>query len=338
MNGQFLLGTITAGGTSLLKAAGQIESTTGGFKFPDATVQTTAATTESIQDVIGAMVAAAGGSYDDGAGTITLPSGDGSGNVVGPASSTDNALARFDGATGKLLQNSPVTLDDNGNITIPYATVALTGTGIGNWYGTLALWSSSVLVATVATTVWNFADTVALQWNSDTGLSRTAAGKLALGNGTAGSFSGELKLTTLRFADGTAQTTAATGGGTCGTTTVNFGAFPGASDASATITGQAGIAAGSRVRAWIEATATADHSADEHWLETIDVIAGNIATGTGFTIYAKNTGTLPEPVAEQWAATRLAGPGTGINQIRPDNGGGKGTRLYGEFTVGWECI
>jgi hypothetical protein len=161
---------------------------------------------------------------------------------------------------------------------------------------------------------------------------------LALGNGTAGNFSGELKLTTLRFADGTAQTTAATGGGTRGTTTVNFGAFPGASDASATITGQAGIVAGSRVRAWIEATTTADHSADEHWLETIDVIAGNIATGTGFTIYAKNAGTLSEPVAEQWAATRLAGPGTGINQIRPDTGGGKGTRLYGEFTVGWEWI
>jgi len=31
--------------------------------------------TEAVQDVIGAMVAAAGGSYNDGAGTITLPSG-----------------------------------------------------------------------------------------------------------------------------------------------------------------------------------------------------------------------------------------------------------------------
>jgi len=208
MAGQFLLGTSTAGGSSLLKAAGQIESTTGGFKFPDASVQTTAATTESIQDVIGAMVAAAGGSYDDGAGTITLPSGDGSGNVVGPASATDNALARYDGTTGKLLQNSPVTVDDNGNISITYATVAHAGTGIGNWYGTLALWSSSTLVATVAPTAWNFADTVALQWNSDTGLSRTAAGKLALGNGTAGSFTGELKLTTLTFADGNTMTAA----------------------------------------------------------------------------------------------------------------------------------
>jgi hypothetical protein len=38
------------------------------------------------------------------------------GDVVGPASSTDNAIARFDSTTGKLLQNSTVTLDDTGNI------------------------------------------------------------------------------------------------------------------------------------------------------------------------------------------------------------------------------
>jgi hypothetical protein len=121
-----------------------------------------------------------------------------------------------------------------------------------------------------------------------------------------------------------------------GKTTVNFGAFPGSSAASVTITGQPGIAAGSLVRAWIEATATADHSADEHWLETIGVVPGNITARTGFTIYAKNTGTLSEPVAEQWQGTRLAGPGTGVNQIRPNTGGGMGTRLYGEFTVAWE--
>ncbi len=38
------------------------------------------------------------------------------GDVVGPGSSTDNAIARFDGTTGKLLQNSPVTIDDTGLI------------------------------------------------------------------------------------------------------------------------------------------------------------------------------------------------------------------------------
>jgi hypothetical protein len=45
--------------------------------------------------------------------------GGGSGDVVGPASSTDNALVRFDLSTGKLIQNSGVTLDDSNNLTFP---------------------------------------------------------------------------------------------------------------------------------------------------------------------------------------------------------------------------
>lgn len=40
----------------------------------------------------------------------------GSGDVVGPASSTDNALVRFDGTTGKLVQNSVATLTDTGTL------------------------------------------------------------------------------------------------------------------------------------------------------------------------------------------------------------------------------
>ena len=44
----------------------------------------------------------------------TVSGGGGSGDVVGPASSTDNALARFDLTTGKLLQNSTSTLSDVG--------------------------------------------------------------------------------------------------------------------------------------------------------------------------------------------------------------------------------
>ncbi len=38
-------------------------------------------------------------------------------DVQGPSSSTDNAVARFDGSGGNLLQNSVVILDDAGNIT-----------------------------------------------------------------------------------------------------------------------------------------------------------------------------------------------------------------------------
>jgi hypothetical protein len=39
----------------------------------------------------------------------------GTGDVVGPASATDNAVARFNLTTGKLIQNSVTTIDDTGN-------------------------------------------------------------------------------------------------------------------------------------------------------------------------------------------------------------------------------
>jgi hypothetical protein len=41
---------------------------------------------------------------------------DAGGDVVGPASATDNAIVRFDTTTGKLIQNSVVTMDDTGVI------------------------------------------------------------------------------------------------------------------------------------------------------------------------------------------------------------------------------
>jgi hypothetical protein len=64
-------------------------------------------------------------SYDSSTGVITnsLPSL--GGDVVGPSSATDNALARFDTTTGKLIQNSTATLSDAGLLT----TTNLTTTG-----------------------------------------------------------------------------------------------------------------------------------------------------------------------------------------------------------------
>jgi hypothetical protein len=73
--------------------------------------------------------------------------------------------------------------------------------------------------------------------------------------------------------------------GASGTTAVDFGAFPGKSDASVAVIGQAGIVAGSLVEAWIRLEATAEHSADEHMVEDLKVSAGNIVAATGFTIY-----------------------------------------------------
>ena len=47
--------------------------------------------------------------------TITNTSPSAGGDVVGPASATDNAVARFNTTTGKLIQNSVTTIDDTGN-------------------------------------------------------------------------------------------------------------------------------------------------------------------------------------------------------------------------------
>lgn len=71
-------------------------------------------TTDSSTDTI--TISATGGGWG------------GSGDVVWPASSTDNAIARYDGTTGKLLQNSGATIDDSGNIT----ATNLSGTNTGD--------------------------------------------------------------------------------------------------------------------------------------------------------------------------------------------------------------
>lgn len=65
---------------------------------------------------------AAAGKFLKADGTYAVPATGGSGgigDVVGPSSATDNALARFDSITGKLIQSSTVSADDNGAITVP---------------------------------------------------------------------------------------------------------------------------------------------------------------------------------------------------------------------------
>lgn len=74
--------------------------------------------------------------------------------------------------------------------------------------------------------------------------------------------------------------------GATGTTAIDFGAFPGALDASVAVTGQAAIVSGSLVEAWIRPAATSDHLADEHWVDPPEVIACDIVAATGFTIRA----------------------------------------------------
>jgi hypothetical protein len=52
----------------------------------------------------------------NGSGTLSWTT-NGAGDVTGPASATDNAVARFDGTTGKLIQSSIASLSDLGDLT-----------------------------------------------------------------------------------------------------------------------------------------------------------------------------------------------------------------------------
>ncbi len=76
----------------------------------------------------GLAPASGGGSANflraDGTWAVPAGGGGGSGDVVGPASATDTALARYDGTTGKLLQGSDILVPDTGELTLPTVTTA----------------------------------------------------------------------------------------------------------------------------------------------------------------------------------------------------------------------
>ena len=114
---------------------------------------------------------------------------------------------------------------------------------------------------------------------------------------------------------------------TSGTGLLDFGAFPGASDAALVITGQAGILAGSPVEVWLLPADTADHKADEHRVETIQVVAASIVAGTGFTIYGVNI----NPLTEHWLFQPW--PQWPLKTVLVDTG--KATRIYGKWNVAW---
>lgn len=114
--------------------------------------------------------------------------GGGSGDVVGPAGATDNAIARFDSTTGKLLQNSVIIATDAGalsGITTINASGAVTASNVsGNNTGDQTITLSSDVTGSgtgsFAATIANDAVTYAKMQNV------SAASKL-LGRGDSGS-------------------------------------------------------------------------------------------------------------------------------------------------------
>lgn len=83
------------------------------------------------------------------------------GYVVGPGSATDNALVRFDATTGKLVQNSDITLGDSDGKLTRTAGISLSGTNtndsaasgyVGEYTSSTVLVGSAVSLTTSTVT------------------------------------------------------------------------------------------------------------------------------------------------------------------------------------------
>lgn len=99
--------------------------------------------------------------------------------------------------------------------------------------------------------------------------------------------------------------TPSSGSGNFGTATLDFGGTP-AESAVISVTGQAGIVAGSHVKAWFMKDTTVDNGVDEHEeaAALCPLAIGNIIAGTGFDIIAMPVGMLGQgtfKVHWQWA-------------------------------------
>lgn len=80
----------------------------------------------------------------------TGPSPDTSTFVQGPASATDNAIARFDLTTGKLIQNSSAFVDDNGNVS---------GNNVNSGYTTTVTAAATTTLTVASTGIQYFTGT-----------------------------------------------------------------------------------------------------------------------------------------------------------------------------------
>jgi hypothetical protein len=101
------------------------------FAYNNVTYASVSPALQAPQPVIAATTSSLGLVQPDGT-SITISNGiisavgggggGGSGNVSGPVSSTNNAIATYSGAGGKTIQNSLVTIGSDGAITAPIAS------------------------------------------------------------------------------------------------------------------------------------------------------------------------------------------------------------------------
>jgi hypothetical protein len=128
-------------------------------------------------------------------GVPTWTSASASGDVTGPASSTDNAIARFDSTTGKIIQNSAITLSDAGALqNVNEINFDVTPTGVVGGAGSLA-WNSDDNTQTLDLTLIGGAITCAIGQNNFYRVKASSAitkGQVVMFTGTVGASGGIL--------------------------------------------------------------------------------------------------------------------------------------------------
>ena len=120
----------------------------------------------------------------DGSGVLSWSTA-ASGDVYGPASATDNAVARYDGTTGKIIQNSVVTIaDTTGDMT----GVGTLNSGAITTTGVLTLPAGTVSAPALTTTgdtntgmFFPAADTIAFTEGGVEAMRITSAGNVGIG-------------------------------------------------------------------------------------------------------------------------------------------------------------
>jgi hypothetical protein len=235
--------------------------------------------------------------------------GGGSGDVVGPASATDNAAVRFDGTTGKLVQNSAVTIaDTSGDITAgKYNTVAISGSGTP----TLAVTGTTAVSGT------NTGDQTSVTGNAGTVTVVDAAGDTTTSVLLGGSATGSLGPLTDAGLTYNATTDALTASSFIGALTgnastatalqtarnINGTSFNGTADI--TVTAAAGTLTGGTLNSGVTASS----------LTSVGTIATGVWDGTDVAVTAGGTGRSTSTTAYGLLAAGTTA--TGVQQTLP---------------------
>lgn len=280
---------------------------------------------------------------------IAGPMGDG--DVDGPASSTDNALVRFDGTTGKLIQNSVAILSDAGALIglISIDTTNLEVTNVKAFDGT-----ASFAIANT-TGIMSIDDTkFTLQDNADTtkkalfelsgittATTRTytlpnATGTLATLANTSQTFTGSTSFVPATNSGtitigGIPQTGTITVDRSQATHTLDIGVGPTLSGSTKTINfGTAGVS-GSITAMSIGSTFGTTVTANGAWNFTIGAIIQGLSVGRGAGSIASNTALGANALAANTTGSNNTAAGSGALAL---NVGGSSNTAFGNTSQG----